>query len=133
MIDFYTCELLGWHPSRSGKATTFASALGHALTSRFGTLGRVTQEVFLRSDSGLVFTSRRYTALVHSYGLTQELITQHCPHQKGMTAAPAQKNHTIKHLEPANAGTQRTISLSSIPCQTVPGPSQIRPYDTYFG
>lgn len=38
----------------------------------------------LRSDNGLVFTSRSYTALVRSYGLRQEFITPHCPQQNGM-------------------------------------------------
>lgn len=31
-----------------------------------------------------MFTSRDYTALVRSYGLLQEFITQHCPQQNGM-------------------------------------------------
>ena len=84
VIDCHTRELLGWHLSRSGKATTAASALEHALISRFGTLGKVTREFLLRSDNGLVFTSRRYTALVRSYGLKQEFITPHCPQQNGM-------------------------------------------------
>jgi len=38
----------------------------------------------LRSDNGLVFTSRDYTRLVRSYGLQQEFITPHCPQQNGM-------------------------------------------------
>jgi putative transposase len=38
----------------------------------------------LRSDNGLVFTSRSYTALVRSYGLRQEFITPHTPEQNGM-------------------------------------------------
>lgn len=84
VIDCHTRELLGWHLSRSGKATTAASALEHALINRFGTLGKVTREFLLRSDNGLVFTSRRYTALVRSYGLKQEFITPHCPQQNGM-------------------------------------------------
>jgi putative transposase len=84
VIDCHTRELLGWHLSRSGKATTAASALEHALISRFGTLGKVTREFLLRSDNGLVFTSRKYTALVRSYGLQQEFITPHCPQQNGM-------------------------------------------------
>lgn len=71
VIDCHTRELLGWHLSRSGKATTAASALEHALISRFGTLEKVTREFLLRSHNGLVFTSRRYTALVRSYGLKQ--------------------------------------------------------------
>jgi putative transposase len=33
---------------------------------------------------GSFFTSRRYTALVRSYGLKQEFITPHCPQRKGM-------------------------------------------------
>ena len=49
VIDCHTRELLGWHLSRSGKATTAASALEHALISRFGTLGKVTREFLLRS------------------------------------------------------------------------------------
>lgn len=38
----------------------------------------------LRSDNGLVFTSRSYTALVRSYGLRQEFITPHSPEQNDM-------------------------------------------------
>jgi putative transposase len=44
VLDCHTRELLGWHLSRSGKATTAASALEHALINRFGTLGKVTCE-----------------------------------------------------------------------------------------
>jgi putative transposase len=51
VIDCHTRELLGWHLSRSGKATTATSALEHALISRFGTLGKVPQEFLLRSDT----------------------------------------------------------------------------------
>lgn len=84
VIDCHTRELLGWHLSRSGKASTAGSALEHALIARFGTLGRVPSPFLLRSDNGLVFTSRNYTALVRSYGLRQEFITPHCPQQNGM-------------------------------------------------
>jgi putative transposase len=84
VVDCHTREILGWHLSRSGKSTTAASALEHALINRFGTLGKVTREFLLRSDNGLVFTSHKYTALVRSYGLRQEFITPHCPQQNGM-------------------------------------------------
>ena len=50
----------------------------------FGTLGRVEAPFLLRSDNGLVFTSRSYTALVRSYGLRQEFITPHTPQQNGL-------------------------------------------------
>lgn len=84
VIDCYTRQLLGWHLSRSGKATTAAAALEQALIARFGTLGQVPRSFLLRSDNGLVFTSRNYTRLVRSYGLRQEFITPHCPQQNGM-------------------------------------------------
>jgi putative transposase len=84
VIDCHSRELLGWHLSRSGKSKTAESALEQALISRFGTLGRVPTPFLLRSDNGLVFTSRSYTALVRSYGLRQEFITPHSPEQNGM-------------------------------------------------
>jgi len=84
VIDCHTRELLGWHLSRSGKAKTAEAALEQALIARYGTLGRVTTPFLLRSDNGLVFTSRSYTAMVRSYGLEQEFITPHCPEQNGM-------------------------------------------------
>lgn len=39
VIDCYTRQLLGWHLSRTGKASTAAAALEQALITRFGTLG----------------------------------------------------------------------------------------------
>src|SRR5690625_1983417 len=84
VIDCHTRQLLGWQLSRSGKATTAAAALEQALITRYGTLGRVPAPFLLRSDNGLVFTSRHYKRLVRSYGLEQEFITPHCPQQNGM-------------------------------------------------
>ncbi len=49
--------------------TSSSMDLEHALIARFGTLGRVETQFLLRSDNGLVFTSRKYTALIRSYGL----------------------------------------------------------------
>ncbi|MFC7705511.1 hypothetical protein ACFQXB_15065 [Plastorhodobacter daqingensis] len=79
VIDCHTRALPGWHLSRSGKATTVASALEHALVNRVGALGRVSREFLPRPGNSLVFTSRKYTALLRSYGLKQEYITPHCP------------------------------------------------------
>ena len=93
VIDCHTRELLGWHLSRSGKATTASAALEHALIARFGTLGRVDREFLLRSDNGLVFTSRHFTALVRSYHRSQEVITPHCP-----------QHVRRRHTEPCPAG-----------------------------
>ena len=67
VIDCHTRELLGWHLSRSGKATTAASALEHALINRFGTLGKVTREFLLRSDNGVRHRARTGgAAMAHS-------------------------------------------------------------------
>src|SRR5579872_3471476 len=84
VIDCHTRELLGWHLSRSGKSKTAEAALEQALITRFGCLGRVDVPFLLRSDNGLVFTSRRYTALIRSYGLKQEFITPYSPEQNGL-------------------------------------------------
>ena len=62
--------------------------VGAALISRFGTLGRINCAFLLRSDNGLVFTSRRFTALVRSYGLRQEFITPHGPQQTDVIESP---------------------------------------------
>ncbi|KFN46716.1 IS3 family transposase [Arenimonas composti] len=84
VMDCCTRQVLGWQLSRSGKATTAAAALEQALITRYGALARVPVPFLLRSDNGLVFTSRVYTRLVRSYGLKQEFITPHCPQQNGM-------------------------------------------------
>ena len=63
---------------------TAESALEQALIARYGHLGRVQTPFLLRSDNGLVFTSRSDTALVKSYGLRQEFITPYSPEQNGM-------------------------------------------------
>ena len=84
VMDCHTRQVLGWQLSRSGKATTAAAALEQALITRYGVLARVPRPFLLRSDNGLVFTSRNYTRLVRSYGLRQEFITPHCPQQNGM-------------------------------------------------
>jgi putative transposase len=84
VIDCYSRELLGWHLTRSGCSKTPESVLEQALIVRFGTLGRVPASFLLRSDNGLVFTSRGFTALVKGYGLRREFITPHNPQQNGM-------------------------------------------------
>lgn len=84
VIDCHTRQLLGWQLSRNGKASTATAALEQALITRYGTLGRVPVPFLLRSDNGLVFTSRAYSRLARSYGLQQEFITPHCPQQNGM-------------------------------------------------
>jgi putative transposase len=105
VIDCHTRELLCWQPSRSGKASTAAAALEQALSAHFGNWGRIRTSFLLRSDHGLVFTSRAYTHLVRSYGLKQEFITPHCPHQNGMV------ERVIPTLKDQCAHRQRFESL----------------------
>jgi len=65
----------------------------------------------MRSDNGLVFTSRSYTRLVRSYGLRQEFITPHCPEQKSMVARVIRtlkeqcvRRHRFESLQNASRG-----------------------------
>jgi len=84
VMDCHTRELLGWQLSRTGKATTAGAALEQALIARFGSLGRVRAPFLLRSENGLVFTSKYFRRLTKTYGLQQEFITPHCPQENGM-------------------------------------------------
>ena len=70
--------------SRASQQYERWAAPEQALIARFDTLGRVKAPFLLRSDNGLVFTSRSYTALVKSYGLKQEFITPYTPQQNGL-------------------------------------------------
>ena len=105
VIDCHTRELLGWHLARTGKASTAGSALEQALIARFGSLGKVAKPFLLRSDNGLVFTSRYFTGLAKSYGLQQEFITPHCPQQNGMV------EHVIRSLKEQCVHRHRFESL----------------------
>ena len=83
-MDCCTREILGVRLSRSANSRTAEAALGDALISRFGCLGRVPQTFTLRSDNGLVFCSKTSIRFVKSDGLSQEFITHYTPQQNGM-------------------------------------------------
>ncbi len=80
-IDCGSRELLGWCLSSRGHAKTEEAALEEALVHRFGHHGRTTKSIIPRSDNGLVFTNKRCTNTVISYGLPQEFITPYTPEQ----------------------------------------------------
>jgi putative transposase len=84
VLDCCTREVLGWRLARRGHAPTAEAALEEALIRRFGHLGRIRGVLTLRSDNGLVFSSRRYMATVKAYGLRQEFITPYTPEQNGL-------------------------------------------------
>lgn len=84
VIDCADRELIGWRLSRSGKAPVAEAALEDALVRRFGLLRRVKSPLTIRSDNGLVFTSKRYRHTAKLYGLSQEFITPYTPEQNGL-------------------------------------------------
>ncbi|MEM7173632.1 MAG: IS3 family transposase [Pseudomonadota bacterium] len=84
VIDCSSREILGWRLAKNGNAKTAEAALEEALIHRFGHLGKVLAPLALRSDNGLVFSSKRFTETVKAYGLTQEFITPYTPEQNGL-------------------------------------------------
>lgn len=84
VMDCCTREVLGWRLSHGGNAKAAEAALEEALINRYGALGKARDSLVLRSDNGLVFTSRAFTRTVVNYGLRQEFIRPHTPQQNGM-------------------------------------------------
>ncbi len=54
------------------------------LIYRFGKLQRLEKHITLRSDNGLVFSSRSFTKTVKDYNFIQEFITPYTPEQNSM-------------------------------------------------
>lgn len=84
VMDCHTRELLGWRLSRQGNAKAAEATLEEALINRFDCLEPLDETLKLRSDNGLVFSSKRYTKTVNRWGLEQEFIKPHTPQQNGM-------------------------------------------------
>ncbi len=84
VIDTCTREVVGFRLSKSGRSKTAEAALQEGLIYRFGKLHRLSMPIVLRSDNGLVFTSKSFTKTVRDYNFTQEFITPYTPEQNGM-------------------------------------------------
>jgi len=84
VIDTCTREIVGFRLSSSGKSKTAEAALQEGLIYRFGQLQRLATPIILRSDNGLVFSSKSFTQTVKDYNFTQEFITPYTPEQNGM-------------------------------------------------
>ncbi len=84
VIDTCTREIVGFRLSSSGKAKTAEAALQEGLIYRFGKLRKLETPIILRSDNGLVFTSKSFTKTVKNYKFEQEFITPYTPEQNGM-------------------------------------------------
>ena len=81
IIDCCDRQIVGWRLSNRGVADVAASALEDAIRNRkIGWSSYLT----LRSDNGLVFGSRVFTATARKYEITQEYITPYTPEQNGM-------------------------------------------------
>ena len=84
VIDTCTREIVGYRLSKSGKATTAEAALQEGVIYRFGKLKRLEKQIVLRSDNGLVFSSKSFAKTVKNYHFKQEFITPYTPEQNGM-------------------------------------------------
>jgi len=74
--------------SQSGKSKTAEAALQEGLIYRFGRLQRLKKPITLRSDNGLVFSSKSFTKTVKDYNFTQEFITPYTPQRPSEATTP---------------------------------------------
>ena len=75
---------MGYEFALRGRAKEVERALEAACLARFGTVRPSGETPTLRSDNGLVFTSKRFKAACQFYHLPQEFITPYTPQQNGM-------------------------------------------------
>jgi len=84
VIDCWNREIIGYRVSKAQNSRVAEGALEDALIRRFSLNKAQAHGVLLRSDNGLIFTSKRYMKLVGKYGLEPEYITPYSPEQNGM-------------------------------------------------
>lgn len=79
VIDCCDRSILGWRISYSGKTKVAVAALEDAFAARKPDVGLI-----LRSDNGLVFSSKQFRLSALKNGCVQEFITPYTPEQNGM-------------------------------------------------
>ena len=84
VIDCHDREIVGFEFALRGRAKEAEKALEAACLARLGTLRPEGATPTLRSDNGLIFTSRRFRAACAFYRLSQEFITPYTPEQNGL-------------------------------------------------
>jgi putative transposase len=84
VIDCHDREVVGFEFALRGRAKEAERALEAACLSRLGTLRPTEDTPTLRSDNGLIFTSKRFRAACAFYRLPQEFITPYTPEQNGL-------------------------------------------------
>ena len=83
VMDCWNREVIGYRVSRRQDSKVAEGALEDALIRRFGINRVQAHGVILRTDNGLIFTSKRYMKLVTRFGLQPEYITPYSPEQNG--------------------------------------------------
>lgn len=84
VMDCWNREIVGYRISRRQNTAVAEGALEDALLSRYGRNKAQSRGLILRSDNGLIFSSKAFLRLVNKYGLTPEYITPYTPEQNGM-------------------------------------------------
>jgi Transposase and inactivated derivatives len=86
VIDCHGRQIVGFEFALRGRAKEAERALEAACLERFGTFRPEGETPVIRSDNGLIFTSRRFRAACRFYRLKQEFITPYTPEQNGLVA-----------------------------------------------
>jgi putative transposase len=84
VIDCHDRQIVGYEFSLRGRSQEAERALETACLSRFGTVRPLGHTPTIRSDNGLIFTSRRFREACRFYRLEQEFITPYTPEQNGL-------------------------------------------------
>jgi len=84
VIDCWNREIIGYRISKRQNAYVAAGVLEDALIHRFSGKKSLAHGTCLRSDNGLIFSSKEFLRLVAAYGLDTEYITPYTPEQNGV-------------------------------------------------
>ena len=84
VIDCHDRQIVGYEFSQRGRSKEAERALEAACLSRLGTLRPAGDTPTIRSDNGLIFTSKRFRQACRFYRLEQEFITPYTPEQNGL-------------------------------------------------
>jgi putative transposase len=84
VVDCHDRQVVGFEFALRGRAKEAERALEEACLARFGTLRPAGATPTLRSDNGLIFTSKRFREACKFYRLPQEFITPYTPEQNGL-------------------------------------------------
>jgi putative transposase len=84
VMDCWNREVIGYRISKNQNAQVAVGALEDALIHRFHGRKDSSHGVILRSDNGLIFSSKAFLQLVNAHGLKTEYITPYTPEQNGV-------------------------------------------------